>query len=64
MRETPCRRNLEGDVSEGYDNGDPIIADEEEACFFFVGIIALRVRGRKQRQCRPRLWGRHLHGSW
>ncbi len=31
--------------------------------FFFFGIIALRARGRKQGQCRPRLRGRHLHGS-
>jgi hypothetical protein len=30
---------------------------------FKGGIIALRARGRKQGQCRPRLWGRHLHGS-
>jgi hypothetical protein len=60
-RETPCNWNWEGNATEGHDNGDPLIADEEEA--FFI-IIALRARGRKQGQCRLRLRGRHLHGSW
>jgi hypothetical protein len=32
-----------------------------EGFSFTVGIIALRARGRKQGQCRPQLWGRHLH---
>ena len=34
-----------------------------EGFSFYFGIIALRTRGRKQGQCRPRLRGRHLHGS-
>jgi hypothetical protein len=32
-RETPRNRNWEGNVSEGHDDGDPLIADEEEAFF-------------------------------
>jgi hypothetical protein len=33
-RETPRIWNWEGDVSEGGNNGDPLIADEGEAFFF------------------------------
>ncbi len=38
-------------------------AGEEEADNFFFDVIALRMRGRKQGQCRLRSRGRHLHGS-
>jgi hypothetical protein len=55
-------QNWEGNVTEGSNDGDPLIANAGEA--FFLYIIALRARGRKQGQCRPRLRGRHLHGSW
>jgi hypothetical protein len=53
--------NWEGDVTEGGNDGDPLIDNAGEGFFF---IIALCARGRKQGQCRPQLRGRHLHGSW
>ncbi len=43
-RETPRNWNWEGDVIEGGNAGDPLIANEEEAFFVFVYNRALRER--------------------
>ncbi len=52
------RKTKEAAVSE--DGGDPTQIPKE--AFFYFFMIALRVRGRKQGQCRPQLRGRHRHG--
>ncbi len=52
------QKTKEAPVSE--DGGDPTQIPKEA---FFLLMIALRARGRKQGQCRPRLRGRHRHGS-
>ena len=51
-------------LGEGFGGvGDPKAETRTKRKLEFFFLYALRARGRKRGQCRPRRWGRHLHGS-
>jgi hypothetical protein len=65
ISDRPVKR--EGVITEGGGDGDTFKCRRKGGGGgkrFFLYMIALRASGRKQGQCRPRLGGWHLHGSW